>query len=515
MSIVERTDFLVVGSGIAGLATAIKASRHGEVMLVTKSHLMESNTRYAQGGIAAALGPGDSPQEHLADTLRAGHDLVQADAAAVLVQDGPLRVLELIQLGARFDVGPDGSLLLGREGAHSKNRILHARGDATGAEVAEVLAAQAKANAAIVIREGYYVLDLIIDDGRCIGAAAVDPGGELRLILARAVVLATGGCGQVYRYTTNPSVATGDGFALAHSRGVTLIDMEFVQFHPTALARADDPLVLISEAVRGEGARLLNDLGEAFMQAVHPMADLAPRDIVARAIFREMQAGRQVFLDTRPIGGRFPDRFPTIYQACLERGIDPRHELIPIAPAAHFIMGGIQTDIHGRTSMPGLYACGEVACTGVHGANRLASNSLLEGLVFSDRIAQSLRDEANAHSSPPSDYEESLAARRGLADGGPLQDRTPEFGELVVRLRQLMWDHVGIVRNACGLTLALEEIRSIEEEAPLSAWTLRNMLQTSRLIARAALIREESRGGHFREDFPEESSAWKGRRVTL
>lgn len=515
MSAVERTDFLVVGSGIAGLATAIKASRHGEVTLLTKGHLMESNTFYAQGGIAAAVGPDDSPAEHLVDTLRAGHDLVREDAAAILVEEGPQRVMELIQLGARFDVGPDGSLLLGREGAHSRNRILHARGDATGEEIAEVLAARAKEIPAIRIREHHHVLDLVVDQGRCIGAAAVDASGELRLFLARAVVMATGGCGQVYRYTTNPPVATGDGFAVAHAHGVTLVDMEFVQFHPTALARADDPLVLISEAVRGEGARLVNDAGDPFMRREHPMADLAPRDVVARAIFREMQAGRKVFLDARPIGPRFADRFPTIYQACRERGIDPARDLIPIAPAAHFIMGGIQTDLLGRTSLPGLYAVGEVACTGVHGANRLASNSLLEGLVFADRIAGALKDEAPAAAAVPPGYQEQLAARRGLVQGRPYRDRTGEFPELVARLRQVMWDHVGIIRSAEGLRRALDALAEIERAAPRDAWTLHNMVQTGKLIARAALEREESRGGHYREDFPEERAAWKGRRVTL
>lgn len=515
MASVWQTDFLVVGSGIAGLATAIKASRHGDVVLMTKGHLMESNTRYAQGGIAAAIGPGDSPQEHLADTLRAGHDFVEPEAATVLVEDGPIRVKELIELGAKFDMAPDGTLLLGREGAHSKARILHARGDATGAEVAEVLASQAAAIDNISIHERHFVLDLIVHQGRCIGAAAVDVQGSLVLVLARAVVLATGGCGQVYQYTTNPGVATGDGFALAHRRGVTLTDMEFVQFHPTALAKADDPLVLISEAVRGEGARLVNDQGVAFMQGEHPMADLAPRDIVARAIFRQMRAGHQVYLDTTMIGARFADRFPTIYQACMERGIDPRTDLIPIAPAAHFIMGGIRTDTHGRTSMPGLYACGEVACTGVHGANRLASNSLLEGLVFSDRIAQNLAHEPRLKLEVPPGYVEELAAARGLPGHAPARDQSGEYAHLTARLRRVMWDEVGIVRNEAGLTKALQEIDAIEREAPPGAWTLHNMLQTSRLIARAALMRQESRGGHYREDFPHESAEWRGRRINL
>ena len=517
MANVWQTDFLVVGSGIAGLATAIKASRDGDVVLVTKGRLLESNTRYAQGGIAAALGPGDSPRDHLDDTLRAGHDLVMHEAATVLVEDGPRRIQELIELGARFDLLPDGSLSLGREGAHSKNRILHARGDATGAEVAEVLGAQANAAANILIREGHFLLDLLVENDRCVGAAAVDSKGQLHLFLARAVVVATGGCGQVYQYTTNPSVATGDGFALARQRGVALIDMEFVQFHPTALAKKDDPLVLISEAVRGEGARLVNEAGLAFMQGEHPMADLAPRDIVARAIFRQMQSGHQVYLDTLEIGARFPDRFPTIYRACLERGIDPRTDPIPIAPAAHFIMGGIRTDTHGRTNLPGLYACGEVACTGVHGANRLASNSLLEGLVFSDRIARSLREEPPAARRIPDGALERLASERGISLDGrsPLRDCTSEQAHLTMRLRKLMWDHVGIVRNADGLTQALQEIAAIEQEAPKDAWTLHNMIKTGDLIARAALERQESRGGHFREDFPNESEHWRGRRVTL
>jgi len=291
--------------------------------------------------------------------------------------------------------------------------------------------------------------------------------------------------------------------------------MEFVQFHPTALAKADDPLVLISEAVRGEGARLVNDQGVAFMQGEHPMADLAPRDIVSRAIFRQMRAGHQVYLDTTMIGARFADRFPTIYQACMERGIDPRTDLIPIAPAAHFIMGGIRTDTHGRTSMPGLYACGEVACTGVHGANRLASNSLLEGLVFSDRIAQNLAHEPRLKLEVPPGYVEELAAARGLPGHAPARDQSGEYAHLTARLRRVMWDEVGIVRNEAGLTKALQEIDAIEREAPPGAWTLHNMLQTSRLIARAALMRQESRGGHYREDFPHESAEWRGRRINL
>lgn len=515
----EKTDFLVVGSGVAGLATAFKASRYGRVTLLTKGRLLDSNTRYAQGGIAAALGRDDSPQDHLMDTLRAGHDLCLAEAAAVLVEDGPLRVKELIELGARFDATPDGELSLGREAAHSRNRILHARGDATGAEVAEVLARQVCSAGTVTILEHHFALDLLVENGRCIGCAALSPEGEMVLFAARAVVLATGGCGRVYKHTTNPEVATGDGFAMAARRGVRVVDMEFVQFHPTALAASDDPMVLVSEAVRGEGARLVNDQGVPFMQALHPDGDLAPRDVVARGIFQQMAEGRSVFLDTKPIGERFAERFPTITRACLDRGLDPAKELLPIAPAAHFIMGGIRTDTEGRTSLPGLYACGEVACTGVHGANRLASNSLLEGLVFSERIARQLGSE-RSRPVPRIDRAaaEELPVLSRLSQGDSRAE--PErVSRLVSALRQAMWDRAGIVRSGDGLRGLLELLNALEEEAPQALTaenvTLHNMIATSRLIAKSALAREESRGGHYREDFPNESEAWRGRRIEL
>lgn len=508
---VERTDFLVIGSGIAGLATALKASRYGHVRIITKGNVLDSNTRYAQGGIAAAVGPGDTPDAHFHDTLRAGHDLVLPEAAAILVQDAPQRVQELIELGARFDVQPDGTLSLGREAAHSHNRILHARGDATGYELAQVLAHQVKSAPNIALAETCFAVDLLVHAGRCVGVTAFGAGGERCAILARAVVLATGGCGRLYQYTTNPFVATGDGFAMAARRGVELCDMEFVQFHPTALARDDDPMVLISEAVRGEGARLVNDAGDAFMQRVHPDGDLAPRDVVARAIFREMAAGRRVYLDTSPIGERFPIRFPTITRACLERGIDPSRDPIPITPAAHFIMGGVRTDVHGRTTLPGLYACGEVACTGVHGANRLASNSLLEGLVFAERVARSLAEERGVPLPEPGSLEPELRAFDEAPQ--PLgEEATPQ---LFTRLRRVMWDHAGIVRNRQGLEKAQQELAELEALAPPGAYVLRNMIETGRRIVKAALQREESRGGHFREDFPFESPQWRGRHIIV
>lgn len=508
---IDRVDFLVVGSGVAGLATALKASRYGSVLVVTKAGLLESNTRYAQGGIAAAMAPGDTPRDHLADTLRAGHDLVLTDAATVLVEDGPLRVKELIELGARFDAAPDGNLVFGREAAHSKNRILHARGDATGIEVAEVLAAQVKEAPGIEVMEHVLALDLIVRDGRCVGVTARLASGETAVFMARGTVLATGGCGRLYKYTTNPSVATGDGMAMAARRGVPIVDMEFVQFHPTALDRDDDPMFLISEAVRGEGARLINDAGDAFMAARHPQGDLAPRDVVARAIFHQMQEGRRVYLDASAIGDRFSERFPTIYHACLERGIRPPHEPIPIAPAAHFVMGGIRTDTDGRTGLDGLYACGEVACTGVHGANRLASNSLLEGLVFAERIARRIAQEL-ATPLPGRDAIDGLVTPDAV-------DIAPEdqavVDRLTERLRQAMWEYAGIVRSSDGLKKAGEALEAIRREAPPHAYTLRNMIETGRLIVRSALERRESRGGHFREDFPAPDHSWQGRRVVL
>lgn len=517
---ITNTDFLVVGSGIAGLATALKARERGRVTLLTKGTLLDSNTVRAQGGIAAAVGEGDSPYEHLQDTLRAGHQLSQPDAASVLVEEGPKRIQELIDLGARFDADPSGRLALGREAAHSRNRILHARGDATGAEVAEVLGSQVLKDEGIHVLQHHFVLDLIVSQGRCVGVSAVDRDGVIHHLVARAVILATGGCGRVYQYTTNPHVATGDGFAIAARHRVTLMDMEFIQFHPTALAKADDPMVLVSEAVRGEGARLINEDGVTFMDAIHPGGDLAPRDIVARGIFQQMAQGQQVFLDARPIGERFPSRFPTIYSACIERGIDPLTQPIPIAPAAHFIMGGIRTDTYGRTSMPGLYACGEVACTGVHGANRLASNSLLEGLVFAERVARSL-DEDNPPDVPqtlPPDHIERLEKEFGLeCHGSKLVgvDVTPDFPKLLAKLRQVMWDYAGIVRSQPGLLRALDALEHIEREAPPAAWTLRNLIITGRLITQSALERQESRGGHYREDFPTERAEWLEKRVTI
>ena len=385
-------DFIVVGAGIAGLRAAIELSRHGTVLCLSKRELTESNTQYAQGGIAVALGPDDSPEIHLRDTLAAGAGLVNEEAARTLVTEGPTRVLELLDWGVRFDRDEHGQLAFTREGAHSRDRVLHADGDSTGREMGRTLYVQAKSLGNIEMGEFGFCRDLILQDDRVVGVEALHDDGRVEKIMARAVLLATGGAGMVYANTTNPEVATADGVAMAWRAGAELSDMEFIQFHPTALYVKGAPRFLISEAVRGEGAFLRNDQRKRFMPDYHKLAELAPRDVVARAIHRELElstsADPMVFLDVTHLEGeKLKARFPRIYQTCKEYGLDMSHDLIPIRPAAHYAMGGVRTDLDGRSSLAGLYAAGEAACTGVHGANRLASNSLLEGLVFGARDA--------------------------------------------------------------------------------------------------------------------------------
>ncbi|HVS60567.1 MAG TPA: L-aspartate oxidase [Gemmatimonadaceae bacterium] len=496
-----RTRFLVVGSGVAGLHTAWRASADGDVMVLTKRSLFDSATAYAQGGIAAALGAGDSPELHRRDTLAAGAALCDAKAVEVLVEEGPARVRELATAGAHFDLEPGGNFKLGREAAHSRRRIVHAHGDQTGAEVARTLIKRVRESERIDVLEKARILDLIAEDGVTFGVRAAVAGKAVEII-ADATVLATGGCGQVYRYTTNPQVATGDGYAIAHRAGATLADMEFVQFHPTALDTPENPLQLISEAVRGEGAVLLNEDGERFMLKRHKLAELAPRDVVAREIFRERSGGRRVFLDARMLGPVFEERFPGIFAICRARGIDPANDLIPITPAAHYMMGGIVTDLRGRASLNRLYACGEVARTGVHGANRLASNSLLEGLVFAERVARDMIQMKKLPTPP----------RKKKWDVPVLRDR----GAAQVAadsIRQVMWDHCGIDRSAKGLRLGLAKLTEIESRLPVGATEETNMVQTCLLIADAALLRKESRGGHYRSDFPRAKRKWSGRHI--
>jgi len=470
-------------------------------MVLTKRSLFDSATAYAQGGIAAALGAGDSPELHRQDTLAAGAALADAKAVKVLVEEGPTRVRELATAGAQFDLEPGGNFKLGREAAHSRRRIVHAHGDQTGAEVARTLIKKVKESERIDVLEKARILDLIVEDGVVFGVKAAVAGKAVEII-ADATVLATGGCGQVYRYTTNPQVATGDGYAIAHRAGAKLADMEFVQFHPTALDTPENPLQLISEAVRGEGAVLLNEEGERFMLKKHRLAELAPRDVVAREIFREKAGGRRVWLDSRMLGPEFRERFPGIFAICRARGIDPSKDLIPVTPAAHYMMGGVVVDLRGRSSLNRLYACGEVSRTGVHGANRLASNSLLEGLVFAERVARDMIDTRKLPNLP----------RKKEWDVPALRDR----GAALVAadsIRQVMWDYCGIDRSAKGLRLGHTKLTEIESRLPEGATEEANMVQTSLLIADAALLRKESRGGHYRSDFPRAKRKWSGKHI--
>ncbi|MFN8574065.1 MAG: L-aspartate oxidase [Gemmatimonadaceae bacterium] len=501
MASLLKVRFLVVGSGVAGLHTAWRASENGEVTLLTKRSLFDGSTAYAQGGIAAALGAGDSPELHRLDTLAAGAALCDRQAVEVLVEEGPARVRELQLAGARFDLTPAGSLKLGREAAHSRRRIVHAQGDRTGAEVARTLVARVSESKAVSVLEHARVLDLIVEGGRCAGVRASVLGQPVE-IRADATVIATGGCGQVYRYTTNPVVSTGDGFAIAHRAGVKLTDMEFVQFHPTALATPENPLALVSEAVRGEGAILLNAKRRRFMPARHRLAELAPRDIVAREIFREQQRGGTVWLDATALGESFPVRFPGIFALCKARGIDPRHDPIPVTPAAHYMMGGIITDLAGRSSLPSLYACGEVACTGVHGANRLASNSLLEGLVFAERVARDLATTARVQ-----------APRRAGSWNVPVLTDRGAAQVAAGRIRDTMWRQAGIDRNGHDLRECLATLDEIAQRLPVGATEEQNMVETAKMIAGAALQRRESRGGHYRSDFPRARRGWAKKHI--
>lgn len=496
-----RTRFVVIGSGIAGLHTAWRASDQGDVVVLTKRSLRDSATAWAQGGIAAALGAGDSPDLHRQDTLAAGAALCDAAAVEVLVAEGPARVRELADAGAQFDTDTSGRFTLGKEAAHSRKRIVHAKGDQTGAEVARALIHRVTERANITVLETARALDLIISNGRCCGVRA-NVNGKAVEIIADATVIAAGGCGQLYRYTTNPLVATGDGYAIAHRAGAKLADMEFVQFHPTALDTPENPLALISEAVRGEGAVLLNDRGARFMTKAHKLAELAPRDIVAREIYRVQQSGSRVWLDARKLSRTFARRFPGILELCLNRGIDPRKELIPVTPAAHYMMGGIVTDLAGRSSVERLYACGEVSRTGVHGANRLASNSLLEGLVFAERVA---RDMVNQPRLPRVPRATDWDVPR-LRDRGAAQVAADE-------IRSVMWAHASIDRNAHGLRTAKKALDAIRARLAAGATEEINMVETARLIVDSALLRRESRGGHYRSDFPKPKNKWRGRHI--
>ncbi|MDQ0340147.1 L-aspartate oxidase [Caldalkalibacillus uzonensis] len=504
-----QTDVLVIGSGIAGLYAALQHSEYARVMLVTKSAWPESNSSQAQGGIAVAIGEGDSAEAHVEDTLRCGCGINDREALNVLMTYSFMVLEDLCRLGVPFDADEAGQLKLGREGFHSFPRIIHAGGDATGAAIVNTLMQRVREEPQISIYEEAFVEQLVVDGNRCVGAILFARGEHI-LVQSAAVVLAAGGCGQLYKETTNSLFSTGDGMALACEAGADLADMEFVQFHPTALAVPVHPKPLVSEAVRGEGGVLINDDGYAFMPEYHPWGDLAPRDVVARAIFDQQQKGQHVYLDTPRLGPVFGERFPTIYRRCLQLGFDPVKQPLPVTPAAHFIMGGVWTDEWGLTSLDGLYACGEVACTGVHGANRLASNSLLEGLVFAKRIKEALQRDMVRR---PANM-----TARDVVPRFTAQHYAFSFEQLIShqatrRLQQLMWEAAGLVRTESGLRRLEATLRQWEaiwaHHHPV--WT--NMARVALAITRAALERTESRGAHFRADYPYEQEVWQHKRT--
>ena len=493
-------DFLVVGAGVAGLRAAIELAQAGEVLVIAKNTLHESSSEYAQGGIAVALSDDDEVELHEQDTMAAGDGLCDRSAVHTLVEEGPAAIQQLIDWGAAFD--REGlKLSFTQEGAHSRRRILHAHGDSTGREIALTLYRKASSLPNIRFQSYAAITDLLVEEGSVAGAVVYDEqAGESHAIAARAVLLATGGLGRVYLETTNPDVATGDGVAMAWRAGAEISDIEFVQFHPTALHVEGAPRFLLSEALRGEGAYLINARGERFMQRYHPLGELAPRDVVSRAIVAEMRAtgAPHVFLDLRHRGAIFiRARFPRIYETCLQYGVDLATQPAPVHPAAHYAMGGVRTDLDGRASLPGLFAAGETACTGVHGANRLASNSLLEGAVFGARAGRVMRDCAGR--SP---------GKHQIALPEVMVPCTTED-----RIRRLAWQKCGIIRSGEQLNEACRELQKDRQEpnpeAALAEFCLRNMHTVALLIARCALAREESRGAHFRTDYPEKQAAFE------
>jgi L-aspartate oxidase len=512
-----RGDFLVIGSGIAALRAVAALEGAGEILILTKAEPAEGSTGYAQGGIAAAVGADDSPDLHAADTIAAGDGLCDEPAVRVLVEEGPRYVRELIDWGAQFDRDGDGRLLLAREGAHSVRRVLHAR-DATGREIGRTLWHHVSAQAGVRVVPHAMVVEAVSDGERCAGVRFIGPDGAPAVARAAATLVATGGAGQAFRETTNPAVACGDGITIAYRAGARVADLEFVQFHPTALSVSGAPRFLLSEALRGEGARLVNAAGEAFMAREDPLGDLAPRDRVARAIVREQQrTGAPVYLTLQHLDPAYVRaRFPLIADACRRTGLDLARDRIPVGPAAHYLMGGVWTDLDGRTSLAGLFAAGEAACTGVHGANRLASNSLLEGLVFGARAGGAMRDWVRGRRAawPVSDATPPVRAPRAWTTGAVSLSIDADA------VRDLMWRRVGLFRDRAGLEETVAAVGRPWREAQdalaaggrldAESWRTLTILAVGRLIARAALRREESRGAHFRADFPRRDDVhWK------
>lgn len=517
-----EADAVVVGSGVAGLSAALAMSRHvvmagqsPRILLITRGKVGgDGATPWAQGGVAAALDPGDSPHLHAQDTMAAGGGMVLPERAMILTAEGPSRVRQLLEMGARFDRDSSGKLVMAMEGAHSRRRILHAGGDRTGAEISRVLVDALNTSPGVDLLEGLDVMDLLLTDDRVQGVLARNSDGRLVRILAPAVLLATGGCSRLYLHSTAPPGVTGAGLAMASRAGARLVDMEFVQFHPTALAVDADPLPLISEAVRGEGAILVDDVGTRIM-AESGGSELDSRDRVSRAIWDRVREGRRVFLDARPsVGAAFPHLFPAIHSMCLQHGIDPVKDPIPVTPAAHYHMGGIQVDPWGRSTLPGLWAAGEVASAGVHGANRLASNSLLEGLVFGSRAGTSMA-QTLSRLPPPSVHLTSLPrAPREMesphrsADAlfrsfSASSEKRLHDAKAMNEVRSILWEDVGIVRTDTSLRKALAALQRVSDrEGAGASQALRDAMEVARIITRSALERRESRGSHYRADFP-------------
>lgn len=501
-----ETDFIVIGSGVAGLRASIELAKSGaRVTVLTKDKASESNTEYAQGGVAVVLSDDDNAELHEEDTLIAGAGLCDAEAVETLVTDGTKYIKQLIDWGIEFDK-EGGKLAFTQEAAHSRRRILHAHGDSTGKEIVRALIARARQEKQIVLMPFANTESLILKDGRCVGVRFLDPILRApREILAKAVILCTGGAGQLYLHTTNPPVATGDGMAMAYFAGAEMADMEFVQFHPTALSLENAPRFLLSEAMRGEGGILRNKFGERFMGNYDERLELAPRDIVSRSIVAEMRktGTRNVFLDMTALPEEFlRERFPKIYETCKFYDLNIAKDLLPVSPASHYCMGGIRTDLHGRSTVAGLYAAGEVTCTGVHGANRLASNSLLEGLVFGARAGEAMVKDSEKWK---------MESGKSAEENPKSKIQSPKSEEISTavkkRVKRVMWERVGILRDKDSLKRALKEFEQIS--ASNLSTSSRNFVTLAKLVATSALWREESRGGHFRNDFTERDEKFR------
>ncbi|GBE41387.1 L-aspartate oxidase [bacterium BMS3Bbin09] len=508
----KAVDFLVIGGGVAGLRAAIELSSEGSVLVLTKDKSTESNTGYAQGGIAVALSDEDEVRIHYDDTIKAGNGLCNEESARIMVEEGPQYILELISWGAEFDK-EESKLSFTQEAAHTRRRILHSHGDSTGKEIDRALISKARSFNSISRYDFSFTLDLIIEDGICVGASVLRKG-EVINIYAKAIILATGGAGQIFSRTTNPMISTGDGIAIAYRAGALVKDIEFIQFHPTTLFAPGAPPFLLSEAMRGEGALLKNIHGECFMTEYHEMLELAPRDTVTRAIVSEMvkTSTNHVFLDLKHLDKNFAKkRFPLIYKTCLQYDIDITEDMIPVSPAAHYIMGGVSTNLHGETTIKGLFAAGEVACTGIHGANRLASNSLLEGLVFGARAGKRAIEYASGR-----EKQKITGGTGHLNDDKVREPETEDFELEKIRssLRQVMWKKAGIIRCNKSLSEAAKWLRHKEHvlETPLlnrRVFELKNMLTTANLIVASALLRKGSLGAHYRSDFIEKGENWQ------